>query len=405
MKHLFFLFTLLLSSAFAQAPNITTIHFLPDLLGVDEGDVRFPLLSPDGTIIFYENGGALCLYTLDAATTQCYAYTEPFGGFGRYSAPVWSPDSSRIIFTESFFDMFRESDLWQLDVTTGKYTNLTDDTIDKMRLGNEDPNTLIDYLSIFSPTGELYFFRSRPTSGINEVLGERFSLELFKLNELGEAVRVSSLRPQLPIWSVFHSTVISPDGRWMALIVFPQDWQENPLSGVWLQSLETGQRKQVATLRDFPEMRPDWALGQSAGYPWKLEWVNTEHLLVYFQDLSLRSTFFDLNVFVLDMNVPSATALFDFRDFGKPQDSEDWNHVISPVTGFVRNGQLIYAHYRQGQLSLWSRDALGVGEAELLTTTDTSSYIALPGANGYTHPTVSNDGKRALILGYLLTLE
>lgn len=383
-------------------PTITSVQFLSDLLGVD--NPRSPLLSPDGNTIFYQQDNTLCFFVIDAETTQCYEYTETFGGFGRYSSPLWSPDSSRVLFTESFFDMFRESDLWQLDAKTGEYINLTDDGIDKLRLGDEDPNALIDYLPTFSPTGELYFFRSRFTRGINEVLGEQFSLELFNLTETLQGVRVSSLRPQLPIYSVFRPAAISPDGKGIAFIVLPNDWRENKATGVWVQQLETGQREHIATLSDFPDMRPDWATERDSSplIPMQLEWLDTEHLLVYFPNNTSRLIGLG-NVFVIGVSMLSVTALFDFRAVGKSQNAEDADKLKEslPESGFALDGQLIYASYptSQGQLSFWSRDHLKTEKAKLLISTD---YFLL---GGYTLPTVSNDGKRALIAGNLLTLE
>jgi Tol biopolymer transport system component len=40
---------------------------------------------------------------------------------------VWSPDSTRIVFSEQTFVTFKDGDLWVMDAATGTLTNLTDD--------------------------------------------------------------------------------------------------------------------------------------------------------------------------------------------------------------------------------------------------------------------------------------
>jgi WD40-like Beta Propeller Repeat len=412
MKRLLWSLLLVCLELSVAQPVISSIQFLPELLGVD--NPRFPLLSPDGSTIFYQQDNTLCFFSIDVEATQCHDYAETFGGFGRYSMPVWSPDSRRVLFTESFFDMFRESDLWQLEATTGEYTNLTDDGIDRMRIGDEDPATLIDYLPTFSPSGELYFFRSRPTSGINEVLGPRFSLELFKLTETLEAVRVSSLRPQLPIFAVSQPAVISPDGKRIAFIVAPPT-RDDPTAGIWVQDLATGKREQVLSLTGLPETRPGAPSDRDAPMSLtQLAWADLQHLIVYAQSYT-DATPMRTNAFYLELDTSTVTPFENLSSLSTAdlyKDTGSENPMASlPITGFVTpDGQhYIYAggFSGTGAYFLWSRSLPLKNEpAKLLgaLSHDETSTELIPGGFG-TATTLSTDGKRALVLGYLLMLE
>jgi WD40-like Beta Propeller Repeat len=405
MKKLWWSLLLLVCLELSLAqPMITNVQPLPDLLGVD--DPRFPLLSPDGSMIFYKQDNDLCFFEIANTTSQCYAYPETFGGMGRYSAPVWSPDSTRVVFTESFFDMFRESDLWQLEVATGDYTNLTDDGIRRFDIGNEDPAMTIDYLPTFSPTGELYFFRSRPTSGINEVLGPRFSLELFKLSATLEAVRVSSLRPQLPIFAVSQPAAISPDGKHIAFIVAPPT-RDDPSAGVWVQDLATGQREHVLPLTSLPELYPAWAEGSAPLLPMHLTWEGNQGLVVHLIN-PIRSDFFHANSLLLELDTNRVTPLEDFLDVTQEMmDTQDSprNHI--PQGGFVTSdgAHYLYAHWdaQTDKVFFWSQPIPFNENATLLTTV--SNLEVMPIEILYVPATVSTDGKRALVFGCLLTLE
>jgi hypothetical protein len=398
-------------------PAITNVQFLPDLLGVD--DPRFPLLSPDGKTIFYKQDTTLCFFEIDANSNQCHGYPEAFGGLGRYSSPVWSPDSARVVFTESFFDMFRESDVWQLDARTGDYTNLTDDDANDFDpfTREPDPKALIDYLPTFNSQGELYFFRSRLTSAINKVLGEKFSLELFKFTETNEAVRVSSLRPQLPVLSIYQPAAISPDGKQIAFIVLPPSWQDDKASGVWLQDLATGKREQILSLADFPETRPGASTEELPPFlPQQLRWVN-EGLMITTENL-VRGLSMKGNAFYLELVTKTITPLEDLSSF-TPQDIYKETQEPSPFSRVPLRGVILpnNAHYLYigssgtgNNYFIWSRSLpLKDEEPQLLGTfpylddDETSTQMMLGGFD--TPATVSKDGKRALILGYLLTLE
>jgi hypothetical protein len=423
MNYLFALLVLCSSFGFSQAtPSVTNVQFLPDVLGVEASDIRFPLLSPDGNTLFYERDDSLCFFRFntDTSSLPCYPYPETFGRLGRYSAPVWSPDSKQVVFTESFFDMFRDSDIWQLDAATGDYTNLTDDGDVHFNISSDtpDPKLLIDYLPTFSPKGELYFFRSRLTDGINEVLGTRFSLELFKFTEAGEAVRVSSLRPQLPVLSVSQPAAISPDGTQIAFIVLPPDFRENTASGVWAQDLATGHRDLVLRLSDVPQTSPEWLSSDYSALPTRLSWTTNNELLISLETPLTQKL--GTNTLTLDVMSKTVTPLEDFSLVSQKafDTSDNLENPLSqvPRAGFVLPEAKTYMYLGSSPddktFYLWSRTLPFTASQRSLERTFPANVVSsgeteatlIPGAFD-TPPTVSSDGQRVLILGYLLTLE
>ncbi len=100
-------------------------------------------LSPDGKWIAYADGKALCIYTAAGEKQQC---AETATGIDRNSIR-WSPDSTRLTYTEDFFRTFHDSDIWVMDAATGKLTDLTDDGAFKFSIdsnANSDGSGFLD---------------------------------------------------------------------------------------------------------------------------------------------------------------------------------------------------------------------------------------------------------------------
>jgi hypothetical protein len=74
-------------------------------------------LSPNGEWLLYKDSDGSCVRRVDGSGRRCI---EPFSG------AVWSPDSTRIAYTEDVLSGL-EPDVWVFDVESGDARNLTDD--------------------------------------------------------------------------------------------------------------------------------------------------------------------------------------------------------------------------------------------------------------------------------------
>ncbi|MGH3877307.1 MAG: hypothetical protein ACRDSK_09765 [Actinophytocola sp.] len=157
-------------------------------------DVRGPVrLSPDGTRVLRLDP-RLCVTALDGSGEQCVDNGDD-GGTVRPDPlhAQWSPDGTRIVFTDDFWRQLREPDVWMFDLRTGEVRNLTDDGVAELDLGGADPRATVDLLPSWSPDGIFVRF-ARGTMGAD-------TTSLMSLNvehgELAGVREVSCATPQV----------------------------------------------------------------------------------------------------------------------------------------------------------------------------------------------------------------
>ena len=117
-------------------------------------DVPGPVrISPDGTRLL-RLGSQLCVSALDGSDEKCAS------GAVRPDTlrAQWSPDSTKVAFTDDFWVRLLEPDIWVFDVRTGETRDLTEDGVDKIDLAGADPDTTIDLLPSWSPDGRFVRF-------------------------------------------------------------------------------------------------------------------------------------------------------------------------------------------------------------------------------------------------------
>lgn len=111
-----------------------------------DGPVR---LSPDGSRLQLM-ADALCATTLDGGDKHCVDNVDADARLAQ-----WSPDGTKLVLTDNFFQFLREPDVWVFDATNGTLRDLTDDGVaGKYRPGD----ARVDVLPSWSPDGDTIWF-------------------------------------------------------------------------------------------------------------------------------------------------------------------------------------------------------------------------------------------------------
>lgn len=115
------------------------------------GSVR---LSPDGARLLLLSARP-CVIRLDGSGEQCVDRDEVNPDL---TNAAWSPDGTKLAFTDDFWRRVLEPDVWVFDVTSGELRNLTDDGVDEYELRGANEGAVIDLLPSWSPDGESVLF-------------------------------------------------------------------------------------------------------------------------------------------------------------------------------------------------------------------------------------------------------
>ena len=119
------------------------------------------VLSPDGRKVLNAGAGeGVCAVDVDGGKKVCLDAAAKVAFDPLYA--TWSPDSTRIAFTDDYFRDFHEPDIWVMDASTGKATDLTDDGVVKNPIQNTDPKEQLDLFPSWSADGKKIRFARRP---------------------------------------------------------------------------------------------------------------------------------------------------------------------------------------------------------------------------------------------------
>jgi Tol biopolymer transport system component len=297
-------------------------------------------LSPDGQWLAAATPQQLCIY---AVATQTRQSCTPIARVDSHSI-IWSPDSTRLAFTENAPIYLVESDLWVFDVTSGTLTNLTDDGVEQFKLDERDG--LLDLAPAWSPDSQTLIF-SRTTF---QPSGARTGLYRIAAAGGSPTKVLDVLDAPLAVW---HSLRWPSRGNAITYTVMGNEPQAAS-NGIWMAGLDGSNPQQVLGTTD-PQLGPPFLVAVSpAG----------DQALVWYYQVASQFASTDAGVpywSLLDTTTRAVTPLQKLV----PDDNAP-GRVVNAI--FSPDGsQLLYAYRVDNGCQLMLRDLDGNVEHTLLT--------------------------------------
>ena len=138
----------------ASALQSTNLH------QVDLADQRTISLSPEGSWLITSKQAQLCVVSSDTFLEKTCVEAK----YVDFTTLAWSPDSSRVAWTEDWAKRALDSDLWVFELESGELTILTDDGFEGTMIQAVDTNAQItvDVAPAWSPDSTSVVFARTP---------------------------------------------------------------------------------------------------------------------------------------------------------------------------------------------------------------------------------------------------
>jgi len=401
-------------------PNATvkveSARAVREVLGEDQA--VFTTLSPDGKFMAYyipgdrNTAGQVCIYTFDGAGKKCTDL--PLEQFLGYPYQLqWSPDGSRIAFTENPIDLGYDADIWVLDVASGAVKDLTDDGVTgAWSQPTGTPSSVVDYLPMWGPTdGQIYFWRFQN-------LGEymKFSYSLQRIDPAGgEPVQVVDMGSVVPRslatftqeqFFMDGPTAMAPDGASVAALLTTRDDLGAGLAILYRIPLDGTAPTVLMGPETFNSAVPAWSGYQAL--PRGVSWTADGKGVVAFATTNYNPTPFTV-FYYADAAGGTVTPLVDFsvlpdyESYGQPMPGSNNQipaRVYSPWTGGLspKGDKVLMINDLGGTIGLLSADLPPTGALPVIAAAADASTMS-----NASRTSRSSDGKMTLY-GLLLTV-
>jgi Tol biopolymer transport system component len=200
-------------------------------------------LSPDGALIAYQDSPRqFCVLIIALNVSRCAELRGEAGPREVDPTSVrWSPDSTRLVFTESFFRNFNEPDIWVMNALTATLTNLTPDDSARFRLEDLRNARSIDVAPAWSADStQIAFLRYFSLGSANN--GGLVAAVFTVPADGGPAEQRTTVLIQDARF--FYSLDWAVDGE-RVLLNLAQPSREYPQNGLWVTNLGGGGTRQL----------------------------------------------------------------------------------------------------------------------------------------------------------------
>ncbi|MBA3871304.1 MAG: hypothetical protein H0X30_19340 [Anaerolineae bacterium] len=116
-------------------------------------------IAPDGSRFAYIKGQDLCIYSIAGEKGECVTLDDDV--HMDLETVRWSPDSTKLAFSENFLQLLRDSDIWLYDTETNTLKDITPAANRQMKLMSDpDPNVIytVDLLPQWSSDSQSIIF-------------------------------------------------------------------------------------------------------------------------------------------------------------------------------------------------------------------------------------------------------
>jgi dipeptidyl aminopeptidase/acylaminoacyl peptidase len=326
---------------------------LPAVVG--EESPLFAALSPNGAhIAYYIQSGLganltsqICIYTFDGAGKKCHTLPADRWQSNPYQLQ-WSPDNTTLAFTENPVGLADDADIWVLKVADGSFANLTDDgVVGAWRQPDGTSSSTVDYLPMWNPSdGKIYFWRF-----IFQGESTGFTVAIYRISPQGgnpELVRdLTGVVPNSLVafkqeeFFLDGPSVMSPDGKTVAVLLTTADETGTALAGLWQISLADAAAAPRVLMAPsaFNAALPAWQ--PAPAFPAGVAWTSDgKGVVTLAQSKDVRAPF--TLFYYVDAESGSATPVVDFKGLANPEayfqpapGSDYPLRVFSPWTGSV----------------------------------------------------------------------
>lgn len=195
-------------------------------------------LAPDGSRFAYFKGDDLCIYSIEGEQGDCFGLDRGIGI--DFESVRWSPDSTKLAFSENFLITFRDSDIWLYDADANTLTDLTPMPNRELKLfGNEDANVTftVDLAPDWAADSQSIYFIRYQFSKTNEARAVFYRVGV----EGGEPESIAAVDTNATIST--YGFAVSPDE---SRIAYNLDTRGDEKDGTWYLDVETGESKFAA---------------------------------------------------------------------------------------------------------------------------------------------------------------
>lgn len=195
-------------------------------------------LAPDGSQFAYFKANGLCMYSLEGEQGDCVTLEDDISI--DLESVRWSPDSTKLAFSENFLITFRDSDIWVYDVEANTLTDFTPMPNRELNLFSNDDTTkefTVDITPQWAADSQSIYFLRYQFNSTNEALAKFYRVGV----DGGEAEEIGEVDTQSRI-STYGFAVSADESR----IVYNLDTRGDEKDGNWLLDVETGEAKFAA---------------------------------------------------------------------------------------------------------------------------------------------------------------